>query len=42
MATAMLATSPSEVSVLRYSDSWDSLGYDRDSVVGYGSLLMYK
>jgi AmmeMemoRadiSam system protein B len=42
MATAMLATSPSEVSVLKYSDSWDSLGHDRDSVVGYGSLLMYK
>jgi AmmeMemoRadiSam system protein B len=42
MATALIATSPSKVSVLSYSDSWDSLGHDRDSVVGYGSVLMYK
>jgi AmmeMemoRadiSam system protein B len=42
MATAMLATSPSKVSVLKYSDSWDSLGHDKGSVVGYGSVLMYR
>jgi AmmeMemoRadiSam system protein B len=42
MATAILATDPSKISVLKYSDSWDSLKYDRNSVVGYGSILMYK
>ena len=42
IATAMMASDPSHVEVLKYSDSWDSLRYDADSVVGYGSAVMYK
>ncbi|MDR1690375.1 MAG: AmmeMemoRadiSam system protein B [Candidatus Methanoplasma sp.] len=42
MATALLASRPSEVEILKYSDSWDSLRYDINSVVGYGSAVMYR
>lgn len=42
MAAAILSTDPSKVEILRYSDSWDSLKYDRGSVVGYGSAVMYR
>lgn len=42
IATAVMASSPSEARILRYSDSWDSIRYDRDSVVGYGSVVMYR
>ena len=42
MVVAMLASGPSEIEVLKYSDSWDSLEYDIRSVVGYGSAVMYK
>jgi Predicted dioxygenase len=42
MAVAIMSTDSSEVEILKYSDSWDSLRYDKDSVVGYGSAVMYK
>ena len=42
MATAMLGAEPSKIEVLKYSDSWDSLKYDRNAVVGYGSVAMYR
>ena len=42
MAAAMMSTNPQKVEVLKYSDSWDSLKYDRNSVVGYASAVMYK
>ena len=42
MAVAALSTDPTEVEILKYSDSWDSLKYDKDSVVGYGSAVMYR
>jgi MEMO1 family protein len=42
MAVAMLSTDPSNVSLLKYSDSWDSLKYDMDSVVGYASIKMTR
>jgi AmmeMemoRadiSam system protein B len=42
MATAIMASEPSIVDILKYSDSWDSLKYDINSVVGYGSAVMYK
>jgi len=42
MATAILGAGPSEIEILKYSDSWDSLEYDRRAVVGYGSAVMYK
>jgi AmmeMemoRadiSam system protein B len=42
MATAILASEPSRIEILKYSDSWDSLKYDINSVVGYGSAVMYR
>ncbi|MDR3283361.1 MAG: AmmeMemoRadiSam system protein B [Candidatus Methanoplasma sp.] len=42
MAAALLFAEPSSVEILRYSDSFDSLGRDRSSVVGYASAVMYK
>ncbi|MCL2295996.1 MAG: AmmeMemoRadiSam system protein B [Methanomassiliicoccaceae archaeon] len=42
MAAAILGSEPSRIEVLKYSDSWDSLGYDIKAVVGYGSAVMYK
>ncbi|MDR3205645.1 MAG: AmmeMemoRadiSam system protein B [Candidatus Methanoplasma sp.] len=42
MAAALLFAEPSKVEVLKYSDSFDSTGYDRNSVVGYASAVMYK
>ncbi|MDD3378891.1 MAG: AmmeMemoRadiSam system protein B [Candidatus Methanomethylophilaceae archaeon] len=42
IATAMMAVDPKSVEVLKYSDSWDSLKYDMNSVVGYGSVAMYR
>jgi AmmeMemoRadiSam system protein B len=42
MAAAILASDPSRIEILKYSDSWDSLKYDINSVVGYGSAVMYK
>lgn len=42
MATAILGSEPSEIEILKYSDSWDSLEYDKKAVVGYGSAVMYK
>ena len=41
MATAMMVAEPEKVEILKYSDSWDSLGYDKNSVVGYASAVMY-
>jgi AmmeMemoRadiSam system protein B len=42
MATAMLGSEPSKTEILKYSDSWDSLRYDVNSVVGYLSAVLYK
>jgi AmmeMemoRadiSam system protein B len=42
MAAAILESEPSRIEILKYSDSWDSLEYDINSVVGYGSAVMYK
>ena len=42
IVSAIEATSPSRIELLEYSDSWDSLGYDRDSVVGYASMAMMR
>ncbi|MDR1404168.1 MAG: AmmeMemoRadiSam system protein B [Candidatus Methanoplasma sp.] len=42
MAAAMLGSGASRIEILKYSDSWDSLGYGLDSVVGYGSAAMYR
>ncbi|MDR2698141.1 MAG: AmmeMemoRadiSam system protein B [Candidatus Methanoplasma sp.] len=42
MATAMLGSEASRIEVLKYSDSWDSLKYDRGAVVGYCSAVMYR
>ena len=42
MATAISESEPSKVEILKYSDSWDSLRYDVNSVVGYLSAVMYK
>ncbi|MDY0293146.1 MAG: AmmeMemoRadiSam system protein B [Candidatus Methanomethylophilaceae archaeon] len=41
-AAVMMASSPSRAEILKYMDSWDSLGCDRGSVVGYGSAVMYR
>lgn len=42
IATALFATSPSKVEVLKYGDSWDSLRYDPEAVVGYASVKMER
>lgn len=41
VAVAIMAAEPSEVKILSHTDSWDSIGYDENSVVGYGSAIMY-
>lgn len=42
IATAMMASDPGSAEVLKYSDSYDSLGGDPRSVVGYASVAMYR
>lgn len=42
IATAILASSPGSAEVLKYSDSYDSLGGDPEAVVGYASAVMYR
>ncbi len=42
IATAMLASEPGSAEILKYSDSYDSLGGDPDGVVGYASAVMYR
>jgi AmmeMemoRadiSam system protein B len=42
MAAAIMASNPSIIDILKYSDSWDSLNYDIRSVVGYCSAVMYR
>lgn len=42
IATALLATRPGRVAVLKQTDSFETIGYDRDAVVGYGAAAMYK
>ncbi len=42
MAAAVLAARPASARLLSYSDSWDSLGYDRDSIVGYASVALTR
>ncbi len=39
IAAAITAVSPSGCTLLKHSDSWDSLNYMKDSVVGYASAL---
>ncbi|MDD2779595.1 MAG: AmmeMemoRadiSam system protein B [Candidatus Methanomethylophilaceae archaeon] len=42
VAAAISAARPSSAELLRYSDSWDSLGYDPTAVVGYGSVAFRR
>lgn len=42
MAAAILWAGSSETEILKYSDSWDSLKYDINAVVGYGSAVMRR
>lgn len=42
IATAMMATDPGSAQVLKYSNSYDSLGGDPNAVVGYASVAMYR
>ncbi len=42
IATALLATAPSRVEVIRQTDSYEAIRHDRDAVVGYGSAVMYR
>lgn len=42
IATAMAASEPAVAKILKYTDSWDSLGFDMSAVVGYGSALFVK
>lgn len=42
IATAMMATDPGSAEVLKYSNSYDSLGGDPSAVVGYASVAMYR
>jgi AmmeMemoRadiSam system protein B len=42
IATAVMAARPESIEVLKYSDSWDSTGYDPTSVVGYMSAKMTR
>ena len=39
IAAMITATRPSKGTLLKHSDSWDSLAYMRDSVVGYASAI---
>jgi len=42
IAAAMLATGFGRAEVLKQTDSFESLSYGRDSVVGYGSVVKYR
>ncbi len=42
IATSIIATDPGRAEILKYSDSYDSLGRDPDGVVGYASAVMYR
>lgn len=42
IATAIKASSPGSAEILKYSDSYDSLGGDPGAVVGYASAVMYR
>lgn len=42
IATSIIATNPGSAEILKYSDSYDSLGGDSDGVVGYASAVMYR
>ena len=39
IAAMITATRPSKGTLLKHSDSWDSLKYMRESVVGYASAI---
>jgi len=39
IASVIFGTTPDSAELLIHSDSWDSLGYQRDSVVGYASAV---
>ena len=39
IAASILATEPSEGRLLKHSDSWDAIRYQKDSVVGYASMV---
>ena len=38
IAAAMMATEPSKATLLSHSNSWETIHYDRDAVVGYTSI----
>jgi AmmeMemoRadiSam system protein B len=42
IAAAIMATQPSKARILKHSDSWDSLGYDIQKVVGYGTAILER
>lgn len=42
IATAMMASDPGSAEILKYSNSYDSLGGDPNAVVGYASAVMYR
>lgn len=42
IAVAMEALSPGSAEILAYTDSYDSLKYDRSAVVGYGSAVFRR
>lgn len=42
IATAMLASEPTRIDILAQTDSYESLGMDEESVVGYGAAAMYR
>ena len=42
IAASIIASRPCSADILKYSDSWDSLGMDMEAVVGYGSAVFRK
>ncbi|MFA6710748.1 MAG: AmmeMemoRadiSam system protein B [Candidatus Methanomethylophilaceae archaeon] len=42
IAVSIMASKPSSAEILKYSNSWDSLGTDTEAVVGYGSAVLRR
>lgn len=42
VATAMMFNGPGKTDILNQTDSYESAKYDRNSVVGYGSAVMFR
>ena len=40
IAAASIASGSESARLLKHSNSWETIGYDRDSVVGYASLIL--